>query len=338
MLYDVIIVASLVIMAAAPVVALIIKWWKLGGRVLLVRDEETGRIRGLQYIPCADLGALLGVMLTENVEPNAPKESAAPVTKDWVLALPEVKFNPSICAEMDTTSIDSSSFFSSSPVEGTDAKTTLQPPSNHPDMHTKVCCSVCLDDFVTGEKVRMLPCFHLYHLDCILPWLTEYKGICPLCQQQMLTSSQSAYDAPNQGSAVHSEVDELPDAFVIDIDDRRSTEVRRDGQHINIGSNHEEMESNELGFSHGNLNKSERSEVQNDPQENNDEESNNNGQHSFPIKEDRKEDSTWCDPSHENLDEDESNTSQLEMSMKEKTVDSKNHHLVAVTTRATRCF
>jgi hypothetical protein len=43
-----------------------------------------------------------------------------------------------------------------------------------------VSCPVCTDDFVKGEKVRILPCGHIYHQDCIDPWLSERSGTCPL--------------------------------------------------------------------------------------------------------------------------------------------------------------
>jgi hypothetical protein len=43
-----------------------------------------------------------------------------------------------------------------------------------------LCCPVCTDDFVEGEKVRILPCRHIYHQLCIDPWLLEKSGTCPV--------------------------------------------------------------------------------------------------------------------------------------------------------------
>lgn len=41
-------------------------------------------------------------------------------------------------------------------------------------------CSICTEDFTTGEDVRVLPCNHKYHPACIDPWLLNVSGTCPL--------------------------------------------------------------------------------------------------------------------------------------------------------------
>jgi hypothetical protein len=41
-------------------------------------------------------------------------------------------------------------------------------------------CSICTEDFTTGEDVRVLPCKHKYHPACIDPWLLNVSGTCPL--------------------------------------------------------------------------------------------------------------------------------------------------------------
>ena len=42
-------------------------------------------------------------------------------------------------------------------------------------------CNICLTEFDQGEKVRTLPCFHLFHLKCIDNWLNR-KPECPVCR------------------------------------------------------------------------------------------------------------------------------------------------------------
>ncbi|GMF20590.1 unnamed protein product [Phytophthora fragariaefolia] len=50
-------------------------------------------------------------------------------------------------------------------------------------------CPICLDDFEDGADVKVLPCQHFFHVDCINPWLEGRSGRCPLCKQDAIATS-----------------------------------------------------------------------------------------------------------------------------------------------------
>lgn len=54
------------------------------------------------------------------------------------------------------------------------------------DSSAAPCCAICIDEFEDGERVRVLPCGHKFHEDCLIPWLTERHASCPLCKMDVL--------------------------------------------------------------------------------------------------------------------------------------------------------
>ena len=52
------------------------------------------------------------------------------------------------------------------------------------EAHYETCC-ICLDDYVIGDKLRILPCQHAYHMKCIDPWLLKNKRVCPQCRKKV---------------------------------------------------------------------------------------------------------------------------------------------------------
>ncbi|XP_072963990.1 uncharacterized protein [Typha angustifolia] len=55
-------------------------------------------------------------------------------------------------------------------------------------------CYVCLVEYEEGDRLRILPCNHEFHLTCIDKWLKEIHRVCPLCRGDVCRS-----DASNSG-------------------------------------------------------------------------------------------------------------------------------------------
>ncbi|KAL2498653.1 RING-H2 finger protein ATL78 [Abeliophyllum distichum] len=59
---------------------------------------------------------------------------------------------------------------------------------NLPGLDTE--CAICLLDFATGERVRVLPkCNHGFHVRCIDKWLNSHSS-CPTCRHCLIETCQ----------------------------------------------------------------------------------------------------------------------------------------------------
>ena len=63
-----------------------------------------------------------------------------------------------------------------------DAMPTIKITRGH--LHSDSHCPVCKDKFELGSEARQMPCNHIYHSDCIIPWLVQHNS-CPLCRQEL---------------------------------------------------------------------------------------------------------------------------------------------------------
>eukprot|EP00053_Salpingoeca_punica_P009098 m.81456 g.81456 ORF g.81456 m.81456 type:complete len:490 (-) comp14877_c1_seq3:328-1797(-) len=70
------------------------------------------------------------------------------------------------------------------------------------DPNLRPSCAVCLEDFESGEELRVLPCGHELHRVCVDPWLSANRT-CPLCKADVATARTSIDngDASSAGAA-----------------------------------------------------------------------------------------------------------------------------------------
>lgn len=53
-------------------------------------------------------------------------------------------------------------------------------------------CAICMGEFQLNEKVRFLPCMHIFHSECIDAWLMR-SFICPSCLEPVDAALLSSY-------------------------------------------------------------------------------------------------------------------------------------------------
>ncbi|KAG9133644.1 hypothetical protein Leryth_021640 [Lithospermum erythrorhizon] len=63
-----------------------------------------------------------------------------------------------------------------------DAMPTIRITQRH--LNTDAHCPVCKEKFELGSEARNMPCNHIYHSDCIVPWLVQHNS-CPVCRVEL---------------------------------------------------------------------------------------------------------------------------------------------------------
>uniref|UniRef100_H3B9B5 RING-type E3 ubiquitin transferase n=1 Tax=Latimeria chalumnae TaxID=7897 RepID=H3B9B5_LATCH len=46
-------------------------------------------------------------------------------------------------------------------------------------------CAICLEEFIEGQDLRIITCFHEFHKECVDPWLLQHRT-CPLCMHNII--------------------------------------------------------------------------------------------------------------------------------------------------------
>ena len=80
------------------------------------------------------------------------------------------------------------------PRSAIDAMPTIKMTQAH--LQTDSHCPVCKDQFEPGTEARRMPCNHIYHSDCIVPWLVQHNS-CPVCRHVMGSTPPNRRQSPS---------------------------------------------------------------------------------------------------------------------------------------------
>nr|ACO11501.1 RING finger protein 13 [Caligus rogercresseyi] len=69
----------------------------------------------------------------------------------------------------------------------------------NPERDAYDACCICLEDFKTNDRLRVLPCHHAYHTGCIDPWLLNKRGICPQCRTKVFNNGHGEDEDSDTG-------------------------------------------------------------------------------------------------------------------------------------------
>lgn len=113
--------------------------------------------------------------------------------------------------------------------------------------HDDLVCAVCKDPLSIGTVVNQLPCMHLYHPSCILPWLIA-RNTCPLCRYELPTDDKD-YEEAKRNSAFGTDIQEIPqsESSGDSSEDTSDEEIDEGFESTNEGVAHGELVSADCG-------------------------------------------------------------------------------------------
>ena len=138
---------------------------------------------------------------------------ATPQTEGNVVTEPQVTDNTSTNNDSTTDEVRTNS--ATVLPDGTDAEGHLG-------------CSICTEDFTKGEEVRVLPCNHKFHPECVDPWLLNVSGTCPLCRIDLRPKNESTNVEGEDGTATEGQDSAASNALPPPLEPTPASSSRRD--------------------------------------------------------------------------------------------------------------
>jgi len=169
-------------------------------RAQLLTEEQVCALPEITYVKPADEEDTDDASTESSIAPVAPMESGKAEEEPTIIVDPITADNKKESTTVVRSTTEAAIIVDNNNDEEKgqahqDQATNGESPETSPtaeegseDLTTScTTCSICIDDFEEGERIRLLPkCKHAFHTDCLMPWLTERQGCCPLCKRSVL--------------------------------------------------------------------------------------------------------------------------------------------------------
>ncbi|KAI1301179.1 E3 ubiquitin-protein ligase [Halotydeus destructor] len=66
------------------------------------------------------------------------------------------------------------------------------------DVENNLQCTVCMEDYKLDENVKKLSCGHVFHPECIVPWLKRH-ATCPVCRLNLNSNNETSTNTSGSG-------------------------------------------------------------------------------------------------------------------------------------------
>ncbi|XP_075501744.1 putative E3 ubiquitin-protein ligase RHY1A [Primulina tabacum] len=163
---------------------------RLPGAVLLARDRLVQRLRGVtlpgsrQRNRNSQIDHRSETVIGDVLRLTDAEDGETDISRDWLATL--------------TSVIDSISRLTSIKPPGLtqEALNSLRievfrvlEEGDKEDTSSKITeCSICLESFLEGDELILLPCAHRYHVCCLDPWVRTC-GECPYCRRGIIVNA-----------------------------------------------------------------------------------------------------------------------------------------------------